>query len=440
MRLLHAADLHLGKTLHERDLLADQAHMLEALLKAAAAEKPAAILVAGDLYDRSVPPPEALRLFDAFLNRVQALDRELAVVVIPGNHDSAARLSFGAGLLARAGLHLRTRPEDCAQPLVLTRGGERLALFALPFLNPGAFPPRAGGGEAGGAAAGRPGAAAVQPGSAASAGAAAGGSGGAARPERSDGGLGLFDEPPPPLRSQGELFGEAMRRIGGRLDEGAYNVLLAHCFAAGCSGSESERAFVGAAELVDAALLDPFDYAALGHLHRPQAAGAKGRYPGSPLAYAFSEGEEGGRGFLSVELGPGGFEARLLPVEPLRRLRRVEGPFERLAAPGAYPEFRGDFVEARLTDEFPVLDPADPLKANFPNLLSVRQAAFEIRPAGQGPEGSAEAPAGRGAEGGAGAALADFEAFHLEMRGSPPDAETAALFAELLAEAELAAR
>ena len=126
MRLLHAADLHLGKTLHERDLLADQAHMLEALLKAAAAEKPAAILVAGDLYDRSVPPPEALRLFDAFLNRVQALDRELAVVVIPGNHDSAARLSFCAGLLARAGLHLRTRPEDCAQPLVLARGGPRL--------------------------------------------------------------------------------------------------------------------------------------------------------------------------------------------------------------------------------------------------------------------------------------------------------------------------
>jgi len=118
----------------------------------------------------------------------------------------------------------------------------------------------------------------------------------------------------------------------------------------------------------------------------------------------------------------------------------VEGPFERLAAPGAYPEFRGDFVEARLTDEFPVLDPADPLKANFPNLISVRQAAFEIRPAGPGPEGSAEAPAARGAEGGAGAALADFEAFHLEMRGTAPDAETAALFAELLSEAELAAR
>ncbi|MBL8967396.1 MAG: exonuclease SbcCD subunit D [Spirochaetaceae bacterium] len=410
MRILHASDLHLGKTLHERGLLEDQARMLECLLEAIATERPAALLLAGDIYDRGVPPPEAIGLFDSFLNRAASLDPELAIVVVPGNHDSASRLSFGAGLLRRAGVHFRTRAEEAAEPVMVEREGEALAVFALPYLNPGSLrrsaprPPAATGSAA-------------------------------AAPEPE------FDfgtaEEAAPLRSQAELFEEALRRVTPRLVRGAHNVLLAHCFAAGCSSSESERAFVGAAELVDAAAFDPFDYAALGHLHRPQAAGRKGRYPGSPLAYAFSEGEAGDRGFLLVDLASGGFEARLLPAKPLRRLRRVTGSFAELSAPGALPEARGDYVEARLTDELPVLDPADALRANFPHLLSVRQAAFEIKAAGTGGAGAEAGP--RSAETGAAAAAADFEAFHLELRGEPPDPETRALFTELLAEAERAA-
>jgi exonuclease SbcD len=386
MLLLHAADLHLGKTLHERDISPDQEAMLEGLLALLAARRPAALLLAGDLYDRSIPPPEAVRLFDSFLSRAAGADPGLTVVAIPGNHDSAARLSFGTQLMSRAGVHIRTLPEDCVRPILVEREGEAAAIWPLPFLGSGAF----------GSSEGQP-------------------------------------------RGQAELFAEAMRRIGAALGSAdrpgrpARNVLLAHCFAAGGTASESERAFVGQSEQVDAAAFAAFDYVALGHLHRFQKVGERGRYAGSPLAYSFAEGREP-KGFVLVDLkGEGGFEAELLPFVPLRSMRRIEGPFSVLSAPGAYPECRDDFVEARLTDPEPVLNPADPLRANFPNLLSVRQAAFELASPGPG-GGSSPSPAG-----GPASVLEDFAAFHAEMRGGPPDEETAALFSALVREAESAA-
>jgi DNA repair protein SbcD/Mre11 len=410
MRLLHAADLHLGKTLHERDLSPDQEAMLERLLELLAEIRPAALLLAGDLYDRSIPPPEAVRLFDSFLSRAASADPSLSVVAIPGNHDSAARLSFGTQIMSRAGLHIRTSPGDCVRPVVVERGGERAAIWPLPFLGAGAFdraedeteshsapipgggPPQAeldfgpGEGEGRGAPTGVP-------------------------------------------RGQAELFAEAMRRILPRLLPDARNVLLAHCFAAGGGTSESERAFVGQAEQVDAGAFAAFDYVALGHLHRFQAAGGKGRYAGSPLAYSFAEGQDS-KGFVLVDLkAEGGFEAELLPFVPVRAMRRIEGPFSVLSAPGAYPEYRGDFVEARLTDPAPVLNPADPLRANFPNLLSVRQAAFELSPAGAA--GSVPPLPGEGQS----SLESDFAAFHAEMKGAAPDGETARLFSALAEEA-----
>ena len=379
MLLLHAADLHLGKTLHERDISADQEAMLEGLLGFLAKKRPAALLLAGDLYDRSIPPPEAVRLFDSFLSRAAEADPGLTVVAIPGNHDSAARLSFGTQIMSRAGVHIRTLAEECDRPVLVERDGEAAAIWPLPFLGAGALD--------------------------------------------SDAGM---------LRGQAELFAEAMRRIGSRLSADTRNVLLAHCFAAGGAASESERAFLGQAEQIDAGLFAAFDYVALGHLHRFQKAGDKGRYAGSPLAYSFAEAGEP-KGFVLVELKKeGGFEAELLPFVPLRSMRRIEGPFSALSSPGAYPEYRDDFVEARLTDPAPVLNPADPLRANFPNLLSVRQAAFEL--AARDPARPDAAVPAEGLS-----LLEDFAAFHSEMKGEAPDEETAALFASLVREAESAA-
>ena len=421
MLLLHAADLHLGKTLRERDLLDDQAFALEAIVESIVRLRPAALLLAGDIYDRSIPPPEAIRLFDSFLRRAVEAAPEMAIVAVPGNHDSAARLSFGASLLERAKVHLRTRPEDCAQPVLLESGGERAAIWALPFLGPGAF-----------AGEGRPPEAEPFPAAASPArpGELPFDAPGEAGPDEPGVGGG------PGPRSQAELFAHAMRAIGSRLNPDSYNVLVAHCFAAGGAASESERAFVGLSEQVDASLLDRFDYAALGHLHRYQAAGRSGRYAGSPLAYSFAEGGEE-RGFALAELGPGGLSAELIRITPKRAMRRVEGAFLSLSAPGSFPELREDYVEARLTDPEPVLNPSDPLRANFPNLLSVRQAAFEIAPAGAAAGAPTAAAAGREARGPA-AVAADFAAFHQEMRGSPPSGAEAELFAALLAEAESA--
>jgi DNA repair protein SbcD/Mre11 len=414
MLIIHAADLHLGKTLHERDISTDQEAMLESLLELLAQHRPAALLLAGDLYDRSIPPPEAVRLFDSFLSRAVTADPSLVVVAIPGNHDSAARLSFGNQIMSRAGLHIRTSAELCTKPVLVERGGEKAAIWPLPFLGAGAFDPGDGDGTGDGSGAEGAGAAGSQSEL----------DFGSEAPEREPG-----------LRGQAELFAEAMRRILPRLDRGAKNILLAHCFAAGGSSSESERSFVGNAEQVDAAAFAAFDYVALGHLHRFQAVGSAARYSGSPLAYSFAEGGEA-KGFVLVDLkAEGGFDARLLPLEPLHRMRRLEGPFSVLSARGAYPECREDFIEARLSDPEPVLNPADPLRANFPNLLSVRQAAFELSPPGSGGEGGGALPPTE--SGGPNSVLADFSRFHAEMKGFAPDEETARLFAELVKEASL---
>jgi exonuclease SbcD len=390
MLLLHAADLHLGKTIHERDLLPDQESMLDRLLSLLDERRPAALLLAGDLYDRSIPPPEAVRLFDFFLSKAAEADPELVVVAIPGNHDSAARLSFGTQIMSRAGVHIRTDPGDCLRPVLVERGGERAAIWPLPFLGQGQQNFWRSDESDGPSEAGR-------------------------------------------IMGQAELFSEAMRRILPRLEPGTRNVLLAHCFVAGGLASESERAFVGQAEQVGSEAFASFDYVALGHLHRFQKAGKTGYYAGSPLAYSFAEGEEP-KGFVLVDLIPGGgFEAELLPVTPLRAMRRIEGPFSVLSAPGAYPEYRGDFIEARLTDPEAVLNPADPLRANFPNLLSIRQAAFELATAGSIP-----GAATLSAEGGSLSVFEDFEAFYSEVKGTPPDEATTKLFVSLVHEAERA--
>ncbi len=381
MKILHASDLHLGKTLHERDLIPDQASMLDQLLDAAVEHRPAALVIAGDVYDKAVPPPEAVSLFGDFLGRVKEARPDLAVLVIPGNHDSPARLGFGDSLFRHADVHVRTRPQDVADPVVLDRDGERLYLWALPFLGAGAFP----------------------------------------------------DAP----RSQSGRFRVALDLIVPKLPGDGANVLVCHAFAAGGQACDSERVFLGSAELVDAAAFEPFDYVALGHLHRPQRAGSKGRYPGSPLGYSFSEaGQE--KGFLLVEVRRGGFEAVPVPVKPLRPLTRLEGSYADFLESGAGRAERDHYLEILLTDPEPVISPVEALRRIFPNLLSLRQAAFENPSAGEAE--CAEAPAGpSSSRDGAGAALEDFLAFHRAVRGADPEPPVLELFRELLSEAADAA-
>jgi exonuclease SbcD len=442
MKLFHLADLHLGKALHGRELYEDQRYALAQVVAAARAERPDALILAGDVFDRAVPPVEAIVLFNEFITALKVVDEGLAVVAIPGNHDSAQRLGYLSGVLAARGVHLRADASLCDRPIELRRGLEALRIWAIPFLSPGALEDSSalatGEENLGGVAS--PGA----------------GSPSGSRVE----GASAAASPPAPLRSQEALFKEALRRIerarwaassGAGAAEGGgperpFELLVAHAYAAGCSGSDSERPFLGATDLVDASLFNGFDYAALGHLHRPQAAGERGRYPGSLLQYSFAD-QAGERGFLVVELSRAAVsddaaadaqaraELRFVPVIPLRRLSRIRGRLRELLAEPRYAAYEGDYVEATLVDGEGELNPMEALRSRFPYALALRLGAEEAgADAAARPDGAdVRPPAGQSAA--RRDPLDDFKAFYAAMRDGEPGEEEARLFAELLSEA-----
>ncbi len=422
MRFFHLSDLHLGKTLKGYDLLDDQAYILDLIAAAAREAKPDALVIAGDVYDRPVPPVEAIRLFDGFLRALREAAPGIRVVVVPGNHDSAGRLSFGASLLADSGLLIATRAEP-RPVLSLGEREKRVDLWALPFLTQSSADWAAL--EAANRRAAAPDAAAQTAG--ADAGAANAAAPGAA---------------PPSCRSQQELMALATGAIRAAMKPGAANVLVAHCFASGAMTSESESAFVGAAEQVDAGLFAGFDYVALGHLHKAQSPAPRLWYSGAPLAY--STGEAGAeKEFVAVELIPGRApRVEHVPLVPKRRVRVLSGFFDELIAHPLPESERGDYVEIRLLDDDLVLNAADRLKALYPRLLGAQQKALEARggEAGDGDvaEGGASgrrAARAKGSPDRLQAAGEDFAAFHAEMTGEAPGESMAKLFAEIAREA-----
>lgn len=431
MKIFHLADLHLGKSVFEHSLLPDQRLVLNQVTAAVRAEGPAALIVAGDVFDRAVPPPEAVRLFGDFLSELKSIDPALVIAIIPGNHDSAARLAFASGILGLSGVHIRAEARDAIYPVLVRRDGEQARLWLLPFLNPGALPPEFLPGQ-----------------------------------EKLNGDCPPSEQAPDslPLRSQAELFSAAVFMIQGAMksavvgtdakvlqemalgrDESGHlseladrkgsagqeyaEILVCHAFATGGGSGESERVFLGTAELVDPVLFERFDYVALGHLHRSQSAGVKGRYAGSPLAYAFSEGQID-RGFLAVEVRPGSFSTELRRIQPLRRMQRIHGSYDQVLRDPRWQEFEGDYIEAILDDADTVLNPLGPLRERFPFLLSLRQAAFgdtSDESGANGPEHIEEEDSA--------SALDDFIAFHQQMRGCPPDTPLMELFNQLYREA-----
>ncbi|MBN2875905.1 MAG: exonuclease SbcCD subunit D [Spirochaetales bacterium] len=388
MKLFHLADLHLGKSVYEHDLIEDQRHVLNAVVEAAIQEQPACVIVAGDVFDRAVPSAEAVTLLGDFIAGLKRADPTITVAMIPGNHDSAARLSYLAPVLAGVNVHIASDAEACDHPVVVERDGERARLWMLPFLTPGAL---------------------YQPAET------------------------VHPDERVALRSQADLFAEALRRIllakptrtGSASADGAIDILVCHAFARGGKASESERVFLGNAELVDSTCFDSFDYVALGHLHRPQAVGDRGRYPGAILAYTFAEtGVD--RGFLSLQASPGRVIADFRAVQPLRRMIRIHGRYDDVLADPRFDACKDDYVEAVLDDADAVLNPMDALRRRFPHILSLRQTAFE-RPLATDTMGQRL--------GGRASVADDFAAFHREMFGEEPPAESVNLFAQLYQEA-----
>jgi exonuclease SbcD len=315
MRLLHTSDWHLGRSLHGTDLLAEQEAVLARLAEVVAVESVDAVLVAGDVYDRAVPSADATAVLDRALHRLTAAGA--AVVLIPGNHDSARRLGFASGLLAASGVHLRTATAALDEPVLLTDEHGEVAVYGLPYLEPEV-----------------------------------------ARFElRLDGG-----------RSHEAVLRAAMDRVRADLflRPGARSVVLAHAFVGGAVPSESERDIcVGGVDLVAASVFDGVDYVALGHLHRPQTLTPRLRYSGSPLAYSFGEAGHDKLAWL-VDLGPDGLtDVRAVPLPAPRPLSVLTGTLAALLEDPAHSAAEEHFVSARLTDPVRPVDAMRQLQNRF---------------------------------------------------------------------------
>ncbi len=318
MRLLHTADWHLGRSFHGEGLLAAHAAWCDWLVELAAASSVDAIVVAGDLYDRALPPVDAIGLADDALARLAAV---APVVVVSGNHDSATRLGFASSLLSRAGLHLRTDPARSGEPVVV---GE-LALYPIPYLEPDAVR-------------------AV---------------------------LGVEE------RGHGPVLTAAMERVRAdlaRRPAGTRAVVVAHAFVAGARASESERDLaLGGAASVPAATFAGADYVALGHLHGPQRVGENARYAGSPLAFSFSEATHR-KSVALVELAGAIPAVELVACPVPRPLARVRGTIATLLADAAHEVAEEAWVEVTLTDAVRPTDAMDRLRRRFPHAVALRFA------------------------------------------------------------------
>ncbi|WP_137990688.1 exonuclease SbcCD subunit D [Streptomyces vilmorinianum] len=320
MRFLHTSDWHLGRSFHRVSLLDAQSAFLDHLVATVRERDVDAVLVAGDVYDRAVPPLSAVELFDTALHRLA--EAGVPTVMISGNHDSARRLGVGAGLIERAGIHLRTDPAGVGTPVVLTDAHGEVALYGLPYLEPALVREQFGAAKAGHEA----------------------------------------------------VLGAAMDRVRADLAErpgSTRSVVLAHAFVAGGEPSDSERDItVGGVAAVPAGVFDGVDYVALGHLHGSQTVTPRVRYSGSPLAYSFSETDHRKSMWL-IDLGPAGeIEAAERVDCPVPRpLARIKGRLDDLLADPALVRHERSWIEATLTDPVRPAEPMARLTARFPHTL-----------------------------------------------------------------------
>ena len=317
MRFIHTSDWHLGRILDQFHLTEDQAHVLDQLATLAKDEKAEAFLISGDIYDRAVPPPEAVELLDDFVSRV-TLDLKIPIIVIAGNHDSRERLGFGAKILQRGRLYMFGTALPKTPYVDLDDAHGKVRFYCLPYAEPAEWREV------------------------------------------------LSEET---IRDHNAGYQRYVCDIQSAHPNGMRSVLLAHCFAAGAEKSDSERPLmIGGGGLVDSRLFDFFDYTALGHLHKPQRIG-KARYPGSILKYSTSEaGHE--KSICVVEMDKAGIcKVDERKFFPRRDLRVVEGSFDDICKNSPSE----DYVHVILRDKQPVLDAAGRLRRVYQNLLGVER-------------------------------------------------------------------
>lgn len=318
MKFLHLSDLHIGKRVNEFSMLEDQEYILTKIINIIDDEKPDAVVIAGDVYDKSVPSAEAVQLFDDFLCRLAK--RKLQVFVISGNHDSAERMAFGGRIMDISGVHMSPVYNGNVEAISLEDEFGKVNFYMLPFVKP-------------------------------------------ANVRR------FFEDAQ--IESYTDAIRVAVENMNVNADE--RNVIVTHQFVTGAEKCESEEISVGGSDNVDASVFDAFDYVALGHIHGPQNIGSERvRYCGTPLKYSFSEAKHK-KSVTVVEMGgKGSLKIKTIALEPKRDMREIKGTYAEITLKENYADTNtDDYMHITLTDEEDIPDAIGKLRVIYPNLMKL---------------------------------------------------------------------
>ena len=326
MKIIHLADLHIGKRVNEFSMIDDQKYILNQILEIIDNEKPDAVIIAGDVYDKQVPSIEAVELLDSFISDISK--RKTTTFIISGNHDSAERLAFGSSLMAMGKIYISPVYNGKISKYTLKNDFGSANFYLLPFVKPSHvkrfFPDK-----------------------------------------------------------KIESYTDAIKVVidNLKLDTSEINILIAHQFVTGASRTESEEISVGGLDNVDASVFEDFDYVALGHIHRPQKIGTERiRYCGTPLKYSFSEVNDT-KSVSIIEINSKeDFNLRMIPLIPKRDMRKIRGTYEELTTKTSYENTNtDDYIHITLTDEFNVADAIQKLRVIYKNIMKLEYDNMRTR-------------------------------------------------------------
>ena len=318
MKFVHLSDLHLGKRVNEYSMLEDQEYILTKIINIIDDEKPAGVIIAGDVYDKSIPSAEAVQMFDDFLTRLAK--RNLQVFIISGNHDSPERMSFGSRLMDQRGIHISQVYSGKIEPFAMKDEHGIINVYMLPFVKP-------------------------------------------AHVKR------FSDES---IESYTDAIRVAVAEMN--VDQSARNLLITHQFVTGATRSESEDISVGGSDNVDVSVFDGFDYVALGHIHSPQnCISERVRYCGTPLKYSFSEAKDN-KSVTVVELAKKGrLSVKTISLVPMRDMVEIKGRYHEIMLKSFYENtsYQEDYIHITLTDEEDIVDAIGKLRTVYHNLMKL---------------------------------------------------------------------
>lgn len=325
MRVLHTADWHLGRLFHHASLIEDQRHVLQQITTYVLEHEVDVLIVAGDIYDRAIPPVAAVQLLNDFIDDLRARS-DVVIIMISGNHDNAERLGFGASQLKKAGVHILSDLNRAAEPVQVSKAGVNCAFYGIPYHDPAQINVLAG------------------------------------------------------LQAKDSNSGHTwmVNQIKANLDRECCNILISHCLVLGSAESDSERTLaVGGTDRVDVEPMKEFDYVALGHLHSPQKCTYHHiRYSGSPLKYSFSEHEQG-KSICLITLKDNRLQTvSELPLQPRRDVRVMSGLFNELCEKACEDPHREDYLLIKIEDKRAILDAMAELRESYPNVLHIEKTGI----------------------------------------------------------------